>query len=380
MSEENKKINLTPDLFQRIKNDDTELEKIERPSLTFWQDAGRRLYTNKGARFAIIIILFLVFMALVGPYMNGYTYKEQIDPIRSHYKLPPRVPGLEKIGILDGTRSVEVGVNGLAAYNEGEYELVEEFTVYDEQQEIDVTRYKIKELTYIMQNVPDEYFWFGTDELGRDQWTRVWTGARLSLFIGLIAALIDLVVGVTYGAIAGYFGGKVDMILMRVLEVISGIPGMVIIIIFLLVFDPGIMPITMAIAITGWIGMARVVRSQFFKLKNQEFVLAARTIGSPDGRMIWKHFIPNILGQIIIMITFSIPSAIFYEAFLAFIGLGIPAPYASLGVLINDGYKLMKTGTYLMIVPSIVISLLMLSLNIFANGLRDAVDPKMKDM
>ena len=155
---------------------------------------------------------------------------------------------------------------------------------------------------------------------------------------------------------------------------------MVIIILFILFMEPGIIPIALAIAITGWIGMARIVRSQFMKLKGQEFILASRTIGASDLRMIMKHFLPNVLGQMIIMITFSIPGAIFYEAFLAFIGLGVPPPNASLGVLISDGYKLMKTAPHLMLVPSVVISLLMLSLNLFANGLRDALDPKMRNM
>jgi len=376
---QNENVKVTKDKFYLSPVDVKEHEKINRPSLTFWQDARRRLLSNRGARIAMVLLGILVIMAIVGPMLNSYTYKEQIAPIGQHAKLPPRIPGLEKLGIMDGTRTITVGPKGLERYKEGTYEILDEYMGEDSYGN-EQMQYKIKEYTYKVNNVDDKYFWFGTDELGRDQWTRVWKGTQISLLIGLIAAAIDVLIGVTYGSIAGYFGGKTDMVMMRIIEIISGIPGIVIIILFILVFEKGILPITLAIALTNWISMARVVRSQFMKLKNQEFVLASKTIGASNIRMIMKHFIPNILGQIIIMITFSIPSAIFYEAFLAFIGLGIPAPRASLGVLINDGYKLMKTATYTMVIPSIVISVLMLSLNIFANGLRDALDPKMRNM
>ena len=239
--------------------------------------------------------------------------------------------------------------------------------------------YKIKEYSYVKKKVPDEYYWFGTDKMGRDLWTRVWAGTRVSLFIGLLAALLDMLIGVTYGSISGFYGGRTDIIMMRITEVISGIPSLVIVILFLLVMKPGILPISLAIAISGWMGMARVVRAQILKLKNQEFLLAARTIGTPNRQLIFRHLLPNVMGQIIIMITFSIPGAIFYEAFLAFIGLGLPVPNASLGVLINDGYQYLQTYPFMMMIPSVVICLLMLSLNIFANGLRDALDPKMRN-
>ncbi|MDA3846635.1 MAG: hypothetical protein PF505_08860, partial [Vallitaleaceae bacterium] len=212
MSDENKELKLTPDLFVLVPIDASELEKISRPSMTFWQDARRRIMANKGSRFAMFILVFLVLMSIFAPMLNSYTYKEQIDPIRDHYKLPPRIPIIENIGLLDGTRTLEVGENGFAAYEEGEYVLLKEWMEYDSQRDADVQKYKIKELTYSMQNIPDEYYWFGTDELGRDQWTRIWTGTQLSLFIGLLAALIDFLIGVSFGAIAGYFGGKVDML------------------------------------------------------------------------------------------------------------------------------------------------------------------------
>lgn len=372
--------NLPKDMFELIPSDAAEQEKISRPSLTFWQDAGKRMMANTGARISMIILIVLILLSLFGPLFSSHTYKEQIQPLAAHAKLPPRIPGLEKIGIADGTRTLTVGENGLAAYKEGQYEVVKEFMQFDKDLNADVKKFKIKEFTYIKNHIDTEYYFFGTDDLGRDLWVRCWKGTQISLFIGLIAAILDLFIGVAYGAIAGYFGGKIDMVMMRFIEIVSGIPSMVIIILFMLVFEKGMLPIVLAIALTEWVTMARVVRSSFLKLKNQEFVIAARTIGASDFRMIWKHFIPNVLGQVIIVITFTIPSAIFYEAFLAFIGLGIPAPRASLGVLINDGYKLMKTATNLMVIPSVVISILMLSLNLFANGLRDALDPKMRNL
>jgi oligopeptide transport system permease protein len=143
--------------------------------------------------------------------------------------------------------------------------------------------------------------------------------------------------------------------------------------------DPGIIPISIAIAITGWIGMARVVRSQFLKLKEQEFILAARTLGTPNHQLISRHLVPNIIGQVIIMITFSIPGAIFYEAFLAFIGLGIPAPAASLGVLVSEARGFLRFIPSMLFIPALVISVLVLSINLFANGLRDALDPRMRN-
>lgn len=366
------------ELFERVPVDSSLHEKINRPSLTFWQDARRRLFKNRAAISGMLILLALLIMAAVGPIMNEYRFDQQLEPLRDHAKLPPRIPVLENLGIMDGTLIKEVGDRSLAKYNEDEYEIIESFILEDPDLG-DIQRYKIKEFTYVQQNVEDQYFWFGTDDLSRDIWTRVWMGTRVSLYIGLLAAFIDMIVGVTYGSIAGFYGGNVDLIMMRITEVIAGIPYLVVIILFLLIMDSGILPISIAIAITGWIGMARVVRSQFLKLKSQEFVLAARTLGTPGHQLIRRHLLPNVLGQVIVMITFSIPGAIFYEAFLAFIGLGIPAPNASLGVLVSEGRAFLRFIPSMLFIPSLVISTLVLSINLFANGLRDALDPRMRN-
>ncbi|WP_105619104.1 ABC transporter permease [Vallitalea okinawensis] len=366
--------------FKRVQVDAGLKEKIEQPSLTFWQDVRRRLIHNKPALVAFFFVAFLIAMAVFGPMMTPYSFKEQIEPLKQHTKLPPRVPGLEKLGIFDGTIEKELGEKALARLSEESYEITWEGEVYDRKYDQNVYRYQIVYSPYIDKGVEDEYYWFGTDELGRDIWTRVWRGTRVSLAIGLIAACIDLLVGVTYGAIAGYFGGRVDNLMMRFTEILNGIPYLVIVIMFILIFEnAGIVPIALALAITGWIGMARIVRAHFLKYKQMEFVLAAKTLGTSSGNIIFKHILPNIIGQVVVMVTFTIPAAIFTEAFLAFIGLGIAPPETSLGILINDGYKFLMTNAYMMFVPASILCILMLALNIFANGLRDAVDPRMRE-
>ncbi|MFC4618937.1 ABC transporter permease [Camelliibacillus cellulosilyticus] len=225
---------------------------------------------------------------------------------------------------------------------------------------------------------PSSDHWLGTDKFGRDQWTRIWEGTRISLYIALLAAVLDLVIGVMFGAVSGVFGGKVDMIIQRVIDILVGIPHLIVVILLILLLKPGIVTISVAMVITGWVNMARLVRSQIFKLKSQEFIMASQSLGGGSFHLIFKHFIPNSISIILVNLMFTIPSAIFTEAFLSFIGLGLQEPLASLGVLINDGYHSMRAHPYLLLFPAIVIVLLMVCFNLLADGLRDAIDPKMK--
>lgn len=334
---------LSDELFELVGDRSEQDTEIGRESLTFWQDVGRRLLKNRGAILGLFSLILIIGMALGAPSVSKYSYDQQIQPLHMYSGLPPKVPVVESIPIIGN-------------YFNGTYQ---------------------GEDIYEARGV-EENFFFGTDELGRDQWVRVWYGVRISLLIAFIAATIDFLIGVTYGGISGYFGGHVDMLMQRFAEILAGIPGLVVIILFILVLRPGIIPIALSLAITGWIGMSRVVRAQVLKLKEQEFVMAARTLGTSDLKIIMRHLLPNTVGQIVIMIMFTLPGAIFYEAFLAFIGLGLPAPKASLGVLVNDGFQSMFVAPYLLIIPAIIISLLMLSFNMLADGLRDALDPKMK--
>ena len=233
---------------------------------------------------------------------------------------------------------------------------------------------------YESKGLTDTYNWFGSDNLGRDIWTRVWTGTRISLYISVVAVLVDILFGLSYGLISGYFGGKVDIVMQRIVDVLSCIPNLVIVTLLVILLKPGLGTITLALCIRGWIGMNRIARAQILKMKEQEFILASRTLGMRDFLIIFREILPNMIGAIITQTMFSIPDAIFSEAFLAFIGLGVPQPMASLGSMISDAFKLLTTHTYMIMPPLIVLALLMLSFNLLGDGLRDALDPKMKEM
>jgi oligopeptide transport system permease protein len=335
---------ITKDMFAPAQIDSTKSEEISKPSLNYWQDAWLRVRKNKGAIVSLVVLVLLTIMALVGPHLSGHGFDQQN---LKHNNLPPRIPVLEKISWLpfDGDLQRRNG---------------DVYNVYEQKQ-------------------VDEYYWLGTDSLGRDIFTRVWKGTQVSLYIAVLAAVIDMVIGVIYGAVSGFVGGRTDNILQRITEILVGIPNLVVVILMIIVLDPGILSITIALTITGWIGMARVVRAQVMKLKNQEYVLAARTLGLSNGKIISKHLIPNLAGVIIINTMFTIPNAIFFEAFLSFIGLGLQPPLASLGTLIDDGFKVLQLYPYQMIIPATVISIIMICFNMIADGLRDALDPKMRD-
>ena len=244
-----------------------------------------------------------------------------------------------------------------------------------------LSSWQFDDLNTSLKNIsPNLQHWFGTDSLGRDLWTRLWMGTRISLLIAICAVLIDVVIGTTYGLISGYFGGKVDAIMQRIQEIINSIPTLVVLTLLLMVMKASLTTIIVALAFTEWIGMSRITRAQVLKVKEEEFVLASRTLGASHFFIIFKEILPNIYSQMIIMVMMSIPNAIFYEAYLSFVGLGLPVPNASLGTLINDGFDSFLVYPYMMLIPAIVLSVLMLSFNLFGDGLRDAMDPTMKEM
>ncbi len=304
--------------------------------------------------------------------------------------------GMAKVKVVKSNEVVELPYEDLVSeysvYRPGTFELINS----------EIDQYGVEVLTldvdfYGVQNIKERYFWFGTDKLALDNWTRIWIGVRVSLIIALASLVIDFTIGIIYGTIAGFYGGtKVDTVMMRITEILGCIPVLVLMIIFISIKDriggivevilPGkqsnedisLIILILAISLTGWIGVSRVVRSQILKLREREFVLASRTLGANKLRLMTKHLFPNIIGQIIVMATFSIPGAIFFEAFLSFIGMGLPIPMSSLGVLVNEGYEAFQTIPSMLLIPATVMSILMLSINLVANGLRDALDPRMR--
>ena len=223
---------------------------------------------------------------------------------------------------------------------------------------------------------PSSAHWFGTDTLGRDLYTRVMYGARISLTIGFVAALINLVIGVIYGGVSGFFGGKVDRVMMGIVDILYGIPLLLYVILLMVVLEPGLTSIFIALGIAYWLTMARIVRSQIIKIKKEEYVIAAQSMGIPSWRILWRHILPNCAGPIIITMTLAIPEAIFTEAFLSFIGLGVSAPMASWGVLAAEGINSMRSYPVQLIFPALAISITMLGFAFFGDGLRNALDPK----
>ncbi len=241
------------------------------------------------------------------------------------------------------------------------------------------SHYSYSEIHLELKNTPPSLsYWFGSDELGRDMFTRIWWGARISLFIGITAAIIDATIGILWGSIAAYAGGKVDELMMRICDVLYAIPYLLLVILLTVIRGAGIMTILIAMTMTGWINMARICRSQILQLKQLDYITAARAMGASAPRILFLHLIPNAVGPIVATITLTVPTAIFTEAFLSFLGLGIQAPAASWGVMVNDGLSAMRYYPWRLLFPAAMITLTMLSFNLLGNALRDALDPRLR--
>jgi len=225
---------------------------------------------------------------------------------------------------------------------------------------------------------PSAEHWFGTDNLGRDLFIRVLYGARISLSIGVVASFLNLTIGVFYGGIAGFLGGRVDRVMMNIVDILYGIPVLLYVILLMVVLQPGLTNIFIALGIAYWLNMARIVRGQILSLKEQEYVIAAQTIGASNWRILVHHLLPNSMGPIIITMTLAIPEAIFTEAFLSFIGLGVAAPMASWGVLASEGITSLRSYPFQLFFPAMAISITMLAFNFLGDGLRDALDPRVR--
>ena len=347
--------------------------RFETQPIGFFKDAAIRLCHNGAALAALVLILVVIFMAAFGPGMNKYGYNDQyID----YVNMPPKIPFLAHFGMADGSRVLQN--RRLDNVNDPEKMPQDAILeVFNEREVRGVTMVDVK-VDYYLYTGCEETFWFGTDYLGRDLWTRLWRGTRISLFIAIISVLTNVVIGVVYGSVAGYYGGKVDMVMMRICEIIQSFPRVVIATLFIMVFGTGLFSIIMSLLISGWISTARMIRSQFYRFKDREYVLAARTMGISDRSIIFRYILPNSLGPIITSTMIAVPSAIFTESFLAYIGLGLQAPEPSIGVLLSEGQKVLLNYPFQSLFPGIVISVLMICFNLFGNGLRDAMDPTLR--
>lgn len=340
----------------------------------FFEDAMLRFRRNKAAVIAFILILIISFFAVFGPSMNEWGFNDQ----HLEYKnMPSKIPFIAKLnlGIFDGARVLtNRRVDNLK--NEAKYPSGSILNVTNRYWVNGVEMCDVEVDYYIYSGISnDDVFWFGTDYLGRDLWTRMWRGARVSLIIALVSVTVNVIIGVTYGSIAGYYGGRADMVMMRITEIINAFPNVVVMTLFIMVFGTGIFSIILALIVRDWIGTARLIRAQFYRFKDSEYVLAARTLGVPDRKLIFRHILPNSIGPIITRTALAVPAAIFSESFLAYIGLGLRPPEPSIGILLSEGQKVLLYYPNQVFFPALLISVLCISFNMFGNGLRDAFDP-----
>jgi len=324
---------ISPALWEPATKEEREQLVQMRASTTYWKDAMRRFRKNKVALACAWLIIGILLFAWIGPLLMPYSYDQTI---RGHERLPPML---------------------------------------------------------------SPYFHpFGTDQLGRDLMVRVMIGTRISLAIGIVSSVIILLIGTTYGAISGYIGGRTDNIMMRIAEVLHSLPDVLVVILLGIVLkDPiqslfssgafralsrlgaSLLSIFITFALLYWVNMARIVRGQILVLKSSEYVHAARALGARSGRIILRHMIPNCIGTIIVTTMFQVPAAIFTESFLSFIGLGVSTPMASLGSLVNDALSGFQSFPHRLLIPALMIALIMLAMNQFGDGLRDALDPRTRE-
>ena len=385
MSEQNK--------WEHVSGNQEEAERIYRKSRSFMSDVWFRFRRKPTALLGFILVLILLVFCLAGPYFTPYTYSEQNNKMASIPPLLTVYPGPEDgsyLYITQGLKLIEVDREGnlvrqLKKKKDDSKEKRTSFTWDDDTLVfLDYSRLPNTVLDAEGNRIEtSEKKWnhtylLGTDQLGRDILTRLMYGTRISLMVAFIAALVNMVIGIAYGGISGYLGGRTDTVMMRIVDIISTIPLTLYVILIKMCLDDGLLSIIIALSSVYWVDMARVVRGEMLSLKNQEFVLAARTIGSSTKTILLNHLIPNAMGPILVTVTMLIPSAIFMEAFMSFIGIGIAPPMASLGTMCNDATETLRTNPYQLFLPALVICIIMFAFNFVGDGLRDALDPKLK--
>ena len=427
---------LSPDDFASASRQEKDDFIQDRQSVSYWKDAWRRLKKNVVAMFALGVIVFLFLFAFVGPLLIPYGYDEFNKGAENLYPYHYTLEDTQRVNdeIASRTQSDVVDVDEMIAQAKAEAEKKgEKFTKKDEavirakakvaakpsedsSEEQSVDEDSIRKELGIKKHIfgysqaelerkanGEKVFphVFGTDMYGRDILVRVMYGARVSMSVGVFAAILVLVIGALYGAISGYCGGKVDAVMQRIVELIYAVPEMLVVLLiatalkpiltdyvnssgtspmksFVNVLGPNLISMFIAFGLLYWVTMSRIIRGQVLQLKQQEYVTAARALGASGGRIIRRHLLPNCIGQIVVTTCLQIPSAIFLESFLSYLGVGVSAPLPSLGSMATDALSGMYTYTYRLIVPSVILSIMILAFNLFGDGLRDALDPKLK--
>ena len=377
--------------WERIETGFGEADRIYSKPRSFAGDVWFRFRHKATSVIGLVIIVILLIFAIAGPFLTPYGYDDQntklanIPPVMKVYPAPDG----HYLYVTAALKVIEVDEEGrlLSPLRKGKDNSAEKITVYpygDGTVTLDYSELPAAIRDENGQRITNpatiwnRSYLLGTDHLGRDILSRLMYGTRISLMVAFIAALVNMVIGIFYGGISGYLGGRVDSIMMCIVDIISTIPLTLYVILIKVCLDNGLLSIIIALSSVYWVDMARVVRGQVLSLKNQEFVLAARTIGSSTRTILTQHLIPNAMGPILVTVTMLIPSAIFMEAFMSFIGIGITPPLASLGTMCNDATEALRTNPYQLFIPAAVICLIMFGFNFVGDGLRDALDPKLK--
>lgn len=377
-------------LWEKYETGEGDSERIYSKNRTFARDVWFRFKYNKAALSGFIIIVLLLTFAILGPFVSQHSY---FDQELGFVNIPPKFDAVEVgktyIYITQNLKLVEVSESGkllqtLSRIKDDGAKKVTSYDLHGSVLELDygkrpavLTDQKGEEFK-TRRSFYNKSYVLGTDGLGRDILTRLMYGARISLTVAFVAAFVNLVIGILYGGISGYMGGNVDNVMMRIVDIISTIPLTLYVILIMVFLNSGFLSIIIALGSVYWVDMARIVRGQILLLKEQEFVYAARTIGTSTWHILTKHLIPNSMGPIIVTATMLIPSAIFIEAFMSFIGLGVAAPMASWGTMCNDALETLRTSPYQLLAPSLSICLTMFAFNFVGDGLRDALDPKLR--
>ncbi len=378
--------------WEMLSSGNEEREKIWTKNRTFAGDVWFRFRRKPTAIAGLAMIVLLLLFALAGPLFTKYSYSVQdlevvnIPPVMQVYHTPD---GEGYFYITQSLKVLYVNPDGTLGdqlervREESDMSMTifgykgEEVGLYYGQKPYVIADPDTK-VIYPSQTIRNASYLLGTDSLGRDILTRLMYGVRVSLLVAFVAAAVNMVIGILYGGISGYLGGNVDVVMMRLVDIINTIPLTLYVILIMVLLGTGLQSIIVALGSVYWVDMARVVRGQVLSLKQQEFVLAAKTIGSSAKTILFQHLIPNAMGSILVTVTMLIPSAIFMEAFLSFLGIGLQPPLASLGTMCNDASANLRTCPYQLFAPALVICLIMFAFNFVGDGLRDALDPKLK--